>query len=1512
VTPLTATPTTVLNISGGTFNVIGNSSSATTETLSQLTVGSGAGMITLNANAARSITITVATLNALSNAGTLLLRGNLSAPGTAAANGFANIVATTFSVPPNQTAGTGTNGAITKPIRPDILGQNVGPVTVTSSFDDSELVVVSGVPATLVVGSQLLGQTVLGISGNNITLAGNADQTIGSSTVVTYEGPLAFLTKDTATGFLRPLATNEIGTTLVNQTQANVALSTNAQITFSQTVGSLVLKSGGGITSGMLPAFGRFNSSGGILYEVINTGGVMAFNGNAGISTPGLFSNSGPLYFHTMGDSTVLNVSSHLCNGGGLVKAGNGTLRINARGYYSGTTTVNAGTLILNGGNNTIWAPLNLNSAINGQGALTTTTASFQALTVNAGTLDLNGFNQAVAFLNSNNALPVGGTVTNSSGTAVTLTTAGNTTVFGGSLTGNLGYTNHSAMTLTNANSYTGATLVRANTLTLRDTGTLSGTSSVAVNFAALNWDNSGLNTLGNLDPTRIGAAVPLTLQGGILTITGGGSFDTNAAFNNVTLQRGGSTINVLPAVNAGSAVSLSIGDLARSATDHGVLNFVSNVGMGGSGNNNNARVSIASINGAGFSAAQMVNNLVGGWAVVNGNSFATYKDGVGLGELGTTVGGNAFAGGNVFRAYDGGDLSAANTQATWNINDTSNRTLTLSKGVNSLRMANGGAAQTITLGNGTTAVTLTLGVGLLTNTGQATNITSGNAASALTSSGAELFAFINQGTTTFNTKVTGAMSLVKGGGGALTLNPGAGVSNDYTGGTYINGGTLNLAGSASTIVIPGDLVINNATVTMANANMFNATTGQIAAASNVSLNGGSVLNLFSYTGTTTTTLASLTFNNTGGTTQPRVMFNNPTALSTLVLSAANAITAVNDNFGTTPVIQGATNPALSALQLSNAAPVINVSGLSPIGLIISAPITSAGGAISKSGNGSLALTGASTFTNGFNLNEGTLIFGRNTTGSPGALTSGAIGTGTLAIANGTTIQAGNFTNIVTGTTQNSAAVSIASGTAQLTVGQAVFGSGIALGAYIVSIDGANAFTMSVNNTAPTNAANTLSFSTFAGNAVTVNGDFGFGGPALNQSLTLTGAVNLGSAMRTITVADPSFTQNIGVTAMISGAISGTGAAGITKNGNGTLVLTNNTNSWTGATIINGGVLRLGATSNNAAGAGLGNVLPSGTAVTIAQGAALDLAGRNQTIGSLAGAGFLTNSNGGVTSTLTVGGNNSSTVFSGILTAASVSRLNLVKEGSGTLTLSGANNYTGTTTINGGVISVSSLGNGGIAGGIGAATNAAANLIINGGTLRYTGISPRYTTGTGTFGNGDLSLSLGAVGVTTAGPFATGTLNTPRTWAGTLYYDSHNINGSAGYGFFGDGCAGTLGKTSMPASSQPTLGGTLTVGLDNLPFGIAVMVLGTSNTVGPLGPLPLDLGILGAPGCPLRVSVDVTDTVVGAGNAATWSFAVPNSGALAGFKLYNQAAVLDTSNAFGFVTSKAYAWIVGS
>lgn len=201
--------------------------------------------------------------------------------------------------------------------------------------------------------------------------------------------------------------------------------------------------------------------------------------------------------------------------------------------------------------------------------------------------------------------------------------------------------------------------------------------------------------------------------------------------------------------------------------------------------------------------------------------------------------------------------------------------------------------------------------------------------------------------------------------------------------------------------------------------------------------------------------------------------------------------------------------------------------------------------------------------------------------------------------------------------------------------------------------------------------------------------------------------------------------------------------------------------------------------------------------------------------------------------------------------------------------------------------------------------------------LRYTGIAPRYQTlaALTTYANGDLSVTTGSAAATTVAPFqgTTTTVNSPRGWSGTLYYGTNNVTNLAGYGWFGPGCNGTNGRTTIVNTTEPQIGGTLSTNLNNLPFGIGVMVLGLSNTVsGGVIPLPLDLGILGAPGCPLRVSLDVTDTVVGVGTTATWSFAIPSNPLLMGFKLYNQAAVLDAINAFGFVTSDAYGWVVGN
>jgi fibronectin-binding autotransporter adhesin len=67
---------------------------------------------------------------------------------------------------------------------------------------------------------------------------------------------------------------------------------------------------------------------------------------------------------------------------------------------------------------------------------------------------------------------------------------------------------------------------------------------------------------------------------------------------------------------------------------------------------------------------------------------------------------------------------------------------------------------------------------------------------------------------------------------------------------------------------------------------------------------------------------------------------------------------------------------------------------------------------------------------------------------------------------------------------------------------------------------------------------------------------------------------------------------------------------------------------------------------------------------------------------------------------------------------------NLIHTGVGgsVLTLSNAaSSYTGTTTINGGTLSAGTLAAGGANSSIGASTNAASNLVINGGTLRFTG-----------------------------------------------------------------------------------------------------------------------------------------------------------------------------------------------
>ena len=261
-----------------------------------------------------------------------------------------------------------------------------------------------------------------------------------------------------------------------------------------------------------------------------------------------------------------------------------------------------------------------------------------------------------------------------------------------------------------------------------------------------------------------------------------------------------------------------------------------------------------------------------------------------------------------------------------------------------------------------------------------------------------------------------------------------------------------------------------------------------------------------------------------------------------------------------------------------------------------------------------------------------------------------------------------------------------------------------------------------------------------ASNFVGFGSSLMFGSANSTHGVTFNNAVNISGGYGAIMVADNGTAG--GSTATMAGVLSGNG--GLIVNGfgyNGTLNI-GAANTYTGATVINSGILALTAAGSISNSAG----------VALAGGGTLDISGTTsgaaiQTLGSSGGAGNV--ALGSKTLTITAG----LTTFTGVIADGGSSGGTgggLTVTG-GTQTLTGANTYTGGTTIDGGsVLALSGVGS------IGSSSGAA----VNNGTLDISqttsGAGIKTLSGAGNVALGGQVLSITAGSTTFSGVIANG------------------------------------------------------------------------------------------------------------------------------------------------------------
>ncbi len=1060
---------------------------------------------------------------------------------------------------------------------------------------------------------------------------------------------------------------------------------------------------------------------------------------------------------------------------GALTKTGSGGLTLSGANAYTGLTTVSAGTL-----------NYGVNNAL-----------SSGAVTVNGGTLNLATFTDTVGTVTL-----IDGTITGSTGVLTGTSYAVQNGTINGILGGAVALTKTTAGTvvISSVNSYTGLTTVSAGTLRYGITNALSS-GAVTVNGGTLD--------LVNFTDT-VGA---VTLTSGTITSTSGVLTGTSYAVQSGTISGilGGAV--ALTKTTAGTVILSSVNSYTGLTTvsagtlQYGVNNALSTGGV----TLNGGTLDLLSFSDSVGAVTLTSGIITGTTGVLTGSSYAVSAGTISgiLGGAGamtkstaglvTLTGANTFSGGTT--------ISGGTLRAEGNASALGTGNVSVGAGVlqlagdtplvfNNNTIITGGTGNAIvvdrvTSGAGVTHTLGTLSIGNVTSTvSLGSNVTSGTA-----------------GLIFGNTTLTAATSIFQVFTGVdVTLgalsNQSANRSLTKTGtGTLILGQAATAAWGTATNTI----TVNNGTLRMGANNAFGTGTN-----SNITINANATgatatLDLDTYTLNTGT----ITFGGTGGTTTSTNRITGTTGI--LNLGGAVTVTTTGNPLGAT--WSGNLNLGSSARTFT-----VNDSTTATDDLTISAVISGASAAsLTKTGAGRLALTGLNTYTGATFFNGG--VLSANTFADGGVASSfGAASAAlqNLTFVNGTLLYTGasvstnrplTFNNSTTNT------INISDSTATLNftaVSDTRSGAIIKTGAGTLYFSAANQFTGNVTINAGVLKVDTLANGGVAsgiGRSTNAATSLVFGGGTLQY----TGATVTTDRAYTLTAATTSTIDIVSgaATLTISGASTATTGA-LTKTGSGGLTLSA-ANLYTGLTTIAAGTLNYG----------INNALSSG-AVTV-NGGTLNLATFNDTVGAVTlTSGIITGSTGVLTGT-------SYAVQDGTVSAILGGTAALTKTTTGTVTLTRANTYTGATTINAGILSVGTLANGGTASNIGQSTNAAANLVLGGGTLQYTGATAstnrNYTLTTATASTVEISNSGAVLTLSGASTATTGSL--AKTGDGVLVLSGANL--------FSGGIDVSAGTLRLGASNVLGDGNALTIAsgavFDVNSFNETVASLNSSGTV---------------------------------------------------------------------------------